>query len=345
MLLVFIVLHPTTAEKWGVGLWRGIYFLIQRGGKRIVKHDIQGRINAFSQQVLAKEIANWEPVGIDIVWIKAHEKPEDFFKDNKLVVRMRHHQDQDRNFLFAAMVFISKSVLTKAKKYLSSNQKESFDLFICKKLCMREKPRVLEKFFDDYFAPSTDASKRITELLSQYEIIDRVGMFYGVLVQELNFLGEKVFLKPRSGKIVEEVTHLINFLEQCSNREIGDETVETNFEGKYCRCGIVIIAKQIMRILGDTKPYVNYIDELIGKNIENIYLVGPAEPQNKELIERVVLETQQRCGYLEQFSKTYKAKLKKKGKRIEKSCFLILIRSPNVIDFYDEEMEATLFGD
>lgn len=91
---------------------------------------------------------------------------------------MRHHKDQDKNFLIAAMAFISKAVLTKAKKYLSVNQKESLDLFICKKLCKKEKPRIAEKFFDWYFAPKTDASERLKELLGKYEIIDKVGMFY-----------------------------------------------------------------------------------------------------------------------------------------------------------------------
>lgn len=343
-IIIYLFLHPEVVEKWGALTYRIVYFITKHGSKKIVKYDIQGRVNEFSK-ILGKEIANYEPVGINIEWIKTDETPTEFFKNDKLVIRMRHHDDQDRNFIIAAMVFISKSILTKAKKYLSSSQKESIDLFLGKKLCQREKPRVEEKFFDYYFAPKTDASERIKELLGKYEIIDKVGMFYAVLVQELNFLGEKVFSQARSNKIVEEVTHLINFLERYANREIGDDTVKMQFEGKYCRCGIAIIAKAFKTEIGDTGPYLKYIKTLIDRKIENIYLLGPAKELNQRFIEKIALGAQESYGYLEYFSKRYKAKIKREDERVEIANFLVLIRSPEVVKFYDREMEAKLFGD
>jgi len=243
------------------------------------------------------------------------------------------------------MVFISKSILTKAKKYLSNNQKESLDLFIGKKLCQKEKPRIAEKFFDEFFGPKTDSNKKIVELLDKYEVVDRVGIFYSVLVQELNFLGQKVFSQPRSGKIVEEITHFISFLEGYANREVGDDAVKQQFAGKYCRCGIVIIAKGYKIRIGNTAPFIQYIESLINKKIENIYLVGSAKPENKVFVESISLEVQQKFGYLEHFSRTYTAKILKGGERYPVHNFLILLRSPDTIEFYDKEIEAKLFGD
>ena len=158
--LIYLLLHPDLAEKWASVIYRVVYFITKYGSKKIIKHDIQGRVNSFSR-ILAKEMSNYDPVGINIQWVDKDETETDFFKDNKLVIRMRHHHDQDKNFVFASMVFVSKSVLTKAKKYMSINQKESLDLFIGKKLCQRERSRISERFFDDFFGPKTDSNKRI----------------------------------------------------------------------------------------------------------------------------------------------------------------------------------------
>jgi len=342
--IIYWLIHPEVVEKWAVLIYRVGYFISKHGSKKIVKHDIQGRINEFSK-LLGKEIANWEPVGINVEWVKTDETATDFFRNNKLVIRMRHHSDQDKNFVMAAMVFISKSVLTKAKKYLSNNQKESLDLFIGKRLCLREKPRIAEKFFDEVFGPKTDSSNKIVELLDKYEIIDRVGIFYLVLVQELNFLGQKVFSQPRNPKIIEEVTHFINFLEGYANREIGDEAVKTEFTRKYCRCGIVIIAKSFKTKRGDTAPFIQYIKSLVDGEFENIYLIGSAKRENRAFIEKISFEVQQKFGYLEHFSKRYVARILISGKRTPVHNFLILIRSPHTIQFYDKELEEKLFGE
>jgi len=344
LMLIYFLCRPEALEKWATVLYRIVYFITKQGGKRIVKHDIQSRINGFSR-VLGKEIANYEPVGINIEWVKNEDVAESFFRDDKVVIRMRHHQDQDKNFVIAAMAFVSQSILSKTKKYLSRNQRESIDLYVCKDLCHREKPRVEEKFFDYYFVPQTDESERIKEFVNKYEIMHKVGIFYGVLVQELNFLGKKVFSQPRSRNIIEEVTHLIDFLEKYAKREVGDEDIQTTFRGKYCRCGIMIVGKSFKVQNGKTDPYLNYIEMLVHSKIENIYLIGPALTPHELLIGRISTQVQEKYGYLEYFSKKYKATIRIKGKRNKVNNFLVLMRSVDPIRFYDEEIEKELFGE
>ncbi len=343
-LLIYFLCRPEALEKWASLFYRLVYFVTKQGGKRIVKHDIQSGINSFSR-VLGAEIANYERVGINIEWVKTEEASENFFSDNKVIIRMRHHQNQDQNFVIAAMAFISQSVLRKAKKYLSQSQQESIDLYVCKDLCHRKKPRAEEKFFDYYFAPRTDKSEKIKEFVNKYAIMDKVGMFYGVLVQELNFLGEKVFAQPRSEKIVEEVTNLINFLEKYSNRKIGDEITPTRFQGKYCRCCIMIVGKKFKVQVGKIDPYLNYIDELVRAKIENIYLISPALSQHESLIEQITAQVQEKYGYLEYFSKNYKANIRIDGQRYKVNNLLVLMRSIDTTRFYDEDIEKQLFGD
>lgn len=247
-ILFFIILYiafrnPEKIQKWSVLFWTIVRFFWHEAEKYIITNDIEGRINDFSKYI-GKDFVNYEPIGIRIQWIKQGEDRDSLFKDNKLIIRMREHQDQDKNFVNASMVFISKYVLRKVKKYISKSQKESIDLYIAEKLYKREKPRVLDVFFEEVFSLKIDANKKIATLIEKYHIIDKVGLFFPALITELTFLGEKVYFKLRRDPIIKEVAQLIDYLENYANRELGDEKTPLVFEGIYCRCGIMIIAKR-----------------------------------------------------------------------------------------------------
>ncbi len=338
VLLFILLLYPEKVEKWSVMLWKVIYFLFKKGEKQIITHDIQGRVNEFSKS-LKKEIHNFEPIGIKIQWVTEKEEPSEFFKENRLIIRMREHTDQNKNFVYASMAFISKALLTKTKKYLSPSQRESVDLFVGRKLFEKEKPQIGDRFFEDYFSPMALSKDKIMELLEKYEIIDKVGLFFPVLVQELTFLGEKVFYKPKSEKIITEVTSFINFLQKYAEREVGDTTIPQNFEGAYCRCGIVIIARQLKREIGSLNPYISYIKKLAEMKLENIYLIGSASPENKRFLDQISEEVQRRFRLEKYTSKKFKAKIKIKGERREVDNYLLLHKSPETSRYYDREYQ------
>lgn len=338
LILLILLLFPEKIEKWSVMLWKVIYFIIKKGEKKIIAHDIQGRVNEFSKS-LRREMTNFDPVGISIQWVMEKETPSEFFKENRLIIRMRQHADQNKNFVYASMVFISKALLTKTKKYLSPTQRESIDLFVGRKLFEKEKPQIVDRFFEDYFSPKALSSNKIMELLEKYEIVDKVGLFFPVLVQELTFLGEKVFYKPKSEKIITEVKEFINFLQNYAEREVGEEEIPKKFEGAYCRCGIAIIAKQLKREIGDLEPFVRYIQKLIEKKLETIYLIGSASKENRSFIDQISEEIQKKFKLQKYTSKKYKAKIKIKGKRKEVDSYLVLHRSPEILRYYDKEYQ------
>lgn len=338
IILFILFLFPEKVEKWSVLLWRIIYFFLKKGEKKIVAHDIQGRINEFSKS-LEKEVANFNPVGISIQWITEQESPKQFFKENKLIIRMRQHTNQNKNFVHAAMVFTSKALLPKTKKYLSPSQRESIDLYINRKCFEKEKPQIIDQFFEDFFSPRALSNKKIMELLEKYEIIDKVGLFFPILMQELAFLGEKVFYKPRSEKIITEVHEFIDFLQKYAEREVGEESIPQNFEGSYCRCGIVIIAKKYKREMGDMRPTVNYIKKLVDSKLENIYLIGSASKGNKEFIDQISSQIQNECLLEKYADKCYKAKIKIGGERKEVDNYCILHRGPIITRYYDKEYQ------
>jgi hypothetical protein len=212
-------------------------------------------------------------------------------------------------------------------------------LYVGKKLFEKEKPQLVGQFFDEYFSPKALSSDKIMELLEKYNIIDKVGLFYAVLVQELSFLGEKVFFQAKRQEIIIDVANFVGFLEKHAQREIGEESAEQYFKGRYCRCAIVIIAKRGKRLIGNIQPYVRYINKLVNNKVENIYILGSADEDNKNFIDRISSEVETQFKYEKYQSRKYKANIKILGQRKEVHNYLVVLRSSETIRYYDKEYQ------
>jgi hypothetical protein len=172
-------------------------------------------------------------------------------------------------------------------------------------------------------------------LIEKYEIIDKVGLFFPILVQELTFIGEKIFYKFKTSDIIKEVSAFIDFLKNYAERKIGEERLPKNFTGVYCRCGIVIIGQKIK--IGLLEPYVNYIKKILNDKIENIYIIGPADKENINFIDKITEEIQNKLDVYKYINKKFKSKIKINEKRIEVDTYLVVLRSKEVKRYIDEE--------
>jgi len=209
------------------------------------------------------------------------------------VVRLKREDSNNYNFVQACMLFISQTLLLKAKRYISKPQKEAADLFTGMKLFESEKEEVVDVFISEWLFPKVGNSEtKVANYFRQYELIDRCGLFFLVYIQELNFLGEKVFGKRRDDLIIREVDDLIEFLENYAKRVAGQE-MELYFEKPHCKFAIMIVGKAFkVKVQRSIEPYVNYIKgKLIPAEIETLYIMGPAE--NESFIQKICQECDQ----------------------------------------------------
>ena len=308
--------------------------------KRVVSLDVEGRVNSFTN-ILRKEVPNEELPKVKIVWINENQKSDSFIQKGKLLIRMHQHHNQNKNLVAASMVFISSSILRKTKIYLAKYQKESIDLFIGKKLFEIVKPSALEdKFFEDFLIKGLTDS-RISDMVKKYNLIDKFGLFYPVLIQELNFLGIKCFENIINNKqlIIKEANLLINFLHKFSTR-IEGETTKNVFEGNFCRCSITIISTAEDRALNIKRKYINYLESLVNKKIENIYILGPDIKENKEFVDDICNIVIKRYGYEKYLNKIFKGEiiLKTNERKMVKT-YLVVLRRKDIVKYIDEEYE------
>jgi len=283
VLLIILLFFPDKIEKWSALLWKLLSFMgkfFRFANKRYIKHDLQGRVNGFVRRLRKKTPGSFNDK-LELEWVDSDTKRSAFLADGRVVLRLRSNDPHDHNFVHASYLYISKCLLNKTKRYLSSPQKNAIDLFTSSKLLKEEKPAVIEYFLDEYLHPSTsDPNSKQSKLIDDFAVIDKAGYFFPLFIQELEYIGNKIFGKKRDQMIVNEVYNLVDFLRPLSDRRIGDET-DLDFNGNYCKLAIVIVGKPA-KLLDSIEPYVYFINKnIIPNKIDTIYIVGRKENKSK----------------------------------------------------------------
>lgn len=323
---VFLLLFfPEKLEKWSAILWRGLGHFFDGAHKKYVKHDLQGRVNDFIRR-LSKDVPGLSTERLTINWVDPSTERQSFISEGKVVLRLRKNDPQDHNFVHGVYHWVRCAFLRQSKQYLSKSQGESIDLFTCTKLIESEKPSVLDFFLETYLHPATEGSKnKVKGLLVRMESLNEAGLFFPVFIQEMKFLGQKVFGKVRTEQIVEDVAGALSLLENFAAREIGQEG-DTDFNGRFCRFSIAIVGKASKMRIHDIAPYVRYLKSQLEAGFETIYVLAPRE--NTQKIEKICIQLNGIADVCR--SCQIKQNVKKDGERIEIDACLFVIRKKRI---------------
>jgi len=280
LVLLLIYFTPNQFEKWLAMVMKAAIKLkigARALHKQYVRHDFQGRVNEFVKEncpVLPGAAAD----RVRLEWVDSTVSKQAILDGNVVVVRVKREDPEERSFVHAVCLFVSKSLLFKAKKYISAPQGEATDLLVSLRLLEREKPATVSHFVDDYLHPATDKKRHpvTAEVFDDLVVVDGGRLFYSIFLQELNFLGNKVFGGRKDGVIIREVKELVGFLKKVADREVGDTDVDLDFFGEYCRFAMVIVGKSTKLVRENIKPYVGFINQkLIPAGVETVYLLAP----------------------------------------------------------------------
>ena len=329
LLLVLLLFFPEKIEKWSALLWRAVSAaggVFRAAHKQYVKHDLQGRVNDFVR-TLRRQVPGIGQEKLRIQWVDPKGSRDSFITDNKIVLRLRRDDPDDHNFVHGAFLFVSASLLTRMKRYLAPSQREAVDLFVTSKLIEKEKPSIVGYFLDQYLHPKTEAAKsKVSAYVDDFAQLDRGAVFFPVFVQELEFLGAKVFGRRRDNLVHADVKGLISFLKPIARREIGDEN-DMNFKGSYCKFEIVIIGKP-SKLMASVEPYVRYIqNEIVPHQSDTIYLLSRKE--NRQRVEEILsrFARQYECVRRTTFPKVLKYKSGKAERALQ---YLAVLRRQGV---------------
>lgn len=222
---------------------------------------------------------------IKVEYVSPETDREMFLREGSVVLRLRGDDPDETNFVHGSFMFVSTILLHGVKRFLSKSHRESIDLFVTAQLLEKEKASVRDLFMDSYLYPKVqDTTSKVADYIDSYTKMDEGGYFYPIFLQELDFLGKKVFGKRQDQVIHSEVNAAIDFLTNLSDRALGID-VELEFCRTYCKFAIVIVGKSV-KVTTDGQAWVTYIRKgLIPQQIETIYLVGPEF--NQRIIDNV----------------------------------------------------------
>ncbi len=286
---VYFLLNPVKVEIWTSLLWKAlskIGLFARVAHKRYVKSDLQGRLNQFTTK-LSKKAPYLGSKRVKVQWTEAGDVTrKGFLEEGKVIVRLRRDDPMEMNFVHATYLFVSTSLLYKLKRYISPSQRQSVDLKVTTDYLQTEKPSTVGLFLEEYLHPKTQkAGSKISDLLATFEKMDESGLFYEVLLQELEFLGDKVFVgaKHKNSKVIVEVTKAIEFMERLAVRHVGEE-IPMDFRGDYSSFAIRIVGKKT-KLTASGEVYIAHIQKEVPRDIETLYLLATSD--NKHVIDTV----------------------------------------------------------
>lgn len=326
-LFIYYLLNPEKFEKLIAILSKFLKFISNKFDRTYIKYDLQGKINDYLKKV-SKKVKHIDIKKIKVEWVDLSAQTEkEYMQDGEMIIRLKKGDHQNENIVKVSMAFISFAFLKKAKSYIAKYQRESMDLFACYDLLKEEKSEILDQFVQDFMKDKMD-NEKIADFFQKYTDIDDVGIFYPVLVQELTFLGEKVFAKKRDAQnIHKEVTNLVNFLYRYANRKLREDNM-SDFSGEYCKFGIRIIGRSLVINRDGERVYANHLRKISGNN-ETMYLIGNKE--HKKFMKKVFKNCMSDINYSLIQEETYKATIKDpEGEPIEVKNYMMTIRNNSI---------------
>lgn len=289
-IILLLFFYPDKVQQWGAMIG---YTLSKFGGifkslhKTAVRLDLQGYINDYVGQ-FSKDLPFLESKKVKVEFIDQSATRKSLLEDGSVILRLRKDDSDELNFVHGAYMFVSTSLLYKVKRYISQSQRDALDLYITTQLIEKEKPSIRDHFLEEYLHPNLKDPKSERSLnYKNISTIDDGGLFHAVLLEELEFLGSKVFGNNKDDRIISEVRGLMEFLVKVTQRKVGQENTDLNFEREFCRSAILIVGKATTILTYDKTPYVNYIRDILFKKnkIETIYILGGVE--KKDIIDDV----------------------------------------------------------
>jgi hypothetical protein len=284
-LLFYFIKNPEKAEKWGSIIARSLSFLSSRLEKFSVARDIQSDINSFAKKLRFSAESSIVPYGVRVSWVKNVTR-EAFVKDGKVVIKMAHHENQARNFLYATMEWANRGLIPESRHLLDKSILQALDFtFINKALTESKRHDSRQIFLDEIFEPRVAKGSLADTYCSVFGDLDKIGLFVGVVLPEYASLGRRLGSVIPDEKIRLETVYFFNMLQKLARKKHGKD-VNPNYVGEYINCYIVLIARTETYAMYGLEPYLGFINKCCREGARSLYVCAIGD-SNVSVVKRI----------------------------------------------------------
>jgi hypothetical protein len=137
-LLVYFIKNPEKVEKWYSIFARSLSFISLKLEKSAVAKDIEADINGFLRDFTPQTREHILPYGVKIKWVKSTTR-EAFIKEGKVIIKMRYHKNQAKNFLYTMLEWVNKGLIPEARDLLDKIVLRAADLVFINSILTKKK--------------------------------------------------------------------------------------------------------------------------------------------------------------------------------------------------------------
>ena len=272
-LLWYVYTHDEQVDRWLARAERLFLWLGAKKDKRYIKRDIQARINTASKK-MNREAEGIVTKKIEVRWV-SEDNIESFLKKGKVVILMKHHQNQDKNIVNAVLHYTQTGVLHTGKRYLPLDIQKALNLAITKKILSEEADAgtSVEYFSMNVLNPELQKAE-VKDAFATVEKMEEKGLLTRILLREVRSLGKKLYPRQPEATTISETGRFVEFLRPFAYHERGDDISEWEFIDGNIRVGIMYVAKRERLNTEGLTPYMRGVERKLESGCEKVYLFG-----------------------------------------------------------------------
>lgn len=285
LFLIWIFL-PEKIEKWAVLLHKLLAFASERHERKYISKHIESKIVTWKERI-CEECEGALPYDVKIKWIGTEDIESELEKET-LIVKMKNHRNQSRNFAYVVREYVPNTLIPKARRYVEQNLMEGLDYVVSKSILSGD-TRALAYFIDvkeEEFATKPDLKPIVGEL----DIICDHGSLTRILLSEFSALAELHPSDPDE-EIHQETTEFEKIVFGFATKK-PQEDVTTKINRKHLQVAIVPVARSLTLLKHGIEPHINFIKKEIGMGTRKFYITaaGGMIPYARELSEKAMKE-------------------------------------------------------
>ena len=289
LIIYLFVLHQEKGEKLVGWLAKFIAWTGKSAEKTATAMSIQGKVDSFITAINT-EVEGLLPYGLKVKWVLPELNKQAFIANNRVIVMLDYHSNQDENLSKATLLYMNKAVIPEARPHIDAKLGKAVDLMMTKKALFSfvEARSSFGHFITSVLHPEIEQDQEVKDFCQIIDATDERGLFTRVLLRELLELGHRKAGITETGDTVFESGNFTKFLNEIARKEKGEDVTLT-FVGHDIKVAIILVARAGIENL-TTDPFIKRVKEKIQQSVNVVYIF--ARGPNVGLAKQVSMDCQ-----------------------------------------------------
>jgi hypothetical protein len=275
-IVIYFLKNPEKAKLWAAYLARFLSWFKASWDKKAVADEIEARNEDFKKIIENESEENILPYQLKVKWVDKEEKKDAFIKKGKAVIKMYHHNNQEKNFTYTIIDYLTLTLIPNSQLYVDDEVMKAAEYTMAEKFFIVEnRHKSLKLFNEEFIKCEEENNSNIYRYYDTLRKLDEGGFFTRIFLRDLYELGE-LYPTGIHTNIKDETKEYTRKLSNLANRKIGEE-IDCDFKGKYIKSAIVFIAKYSTYEKLGIDPYIKHIYKRYVEGFTTIYLFAKGD--------------------------------------------------------------------